>query len=94
MTAADLRGLTEEDAEALSPLLHAMWHDAHGDWQRAHELAQAIETSDGAWVHAYLHRREGDEWNAGYWYRQAKRPVCTLPLDDEWITVVEELLTR
>ena len=63
----------------LSPLLQALWWDAKGNWRRAHAIAQEIETPDAAWVHAYLHRKEGDDWNAGYWYRRSGRPVCRLP---------------
>jgi hypothetical protein len=55
----------------VSPALVALWHDARGDWARAHNIAQDIDDASGAWVHAYLHRREGDLANARYWYRQA-----------------------
>jgi hypothetical protein len=67
-----------------NPLLAALWHDAQGDWEAAHDIAQDIHTRDGSWLHAYLHRKEGDEWNAGYWYRQAGKPVFTGSLEDEW----------
>jgi hypothetical protein len=76
----------------LSPLLQALWHDARGDWDRAHQLAQDVETNDGAWVHAYLHRKEGDASNAGYWYRRASRPMFTGSLEDEWAGIAEALL--
>ncbi len=59
----------------MSPLLRALWWDAKGNWHRAHEIAQDVETPQGAWVHAYLHRREGDAGNAAYWYRRAGKPV-------------------
>ena len=49
----------------------ALWWDARGDWEASHEIAQELPTSWGAWMHAYLHRKEGDLWNAGYWYRRA-----------------------
>jgi hypothetical protein len=78
----------------VSPPLAAMWHDAKGDWEAAHRLAQSEETADGAWVHAYLHRVEGDLANAGYWYRRAGRPVCELPLREEWRQVATALLAR
>ncbi len=55
----------------MSPALVALWHDAKGDWARAHEVAQDIDDATGSWVHAYLHRKEGDEGNAAYWYRKA-----------------------
>jgi hypothetical protein len=78
----------------LAPLLLALWHDGRGDWETAHQLAQDVETEDGAWVHAYLHRKEGDTGNAAYWYRRAQRPVATAPLADEWRGLVAALLTR
>jgi hypothetical protein len=79
---------------ALAPLLEALWHERRGNWSRAHEIAQDIEDADGAWVHAYLHRREGDAGNAGYWYRRAGRRAASGPLDDEWRAIVEDLLAR
>ena len=76
----------------MSSLLRALWHDAKGDWKRAHEIVQEQEGRDAAWVHAYLHRKEGDLPNAGYWYRRAKSPVCTTTLDDEWESIATSLL--
>jgi hypothetical protein len=73
--------------------LLALWHDANGDWDAAHEEAQAQEDQAGAWVHAYLHRKEGDADNAAYWYRRAGKPVCTTSLQAEWESIVEALLT-
>jgi hypothetical protein len=77
-----------------SPALAALWFDARGDWNRAHELAQADEGGQGDWVHAYLHRKEGDAWNAGYWYRRAGKPVCQAALEDEWLQIAAALLAR
>ena len=57
--------------------------DRHGDWTRAHESAQQDEGREGAWVHAYLHRKEGDQGNAAYWYSRAGKPVCRESLDAE-----------
>jgi hypothetical protein len=74
-----------------TPLL-ALWHDARGDWDAAHQVAQDVETSHGSWVHAYLHRKEGDLSNAAYWYRQAGRPVARADLDREWEEIAGELL--
>jgi hypothetical protein len=76
----------------LSPAVEALWHERHGDWDLAHRIAQDITGAEGAWVHAYLHRREGDESNAAYWYRQAGKPVMRGSLDDEWRAMVEALL--
>lgn len=78
----------------LSTLPVALWHDAQGDWQKAHELAQDIETQDGAWVHAYLHRKEGDTSNAGYWYRQAGKKFPSQTLQQEWEEIVNNLLEK
>ncbi len=72
----------------------ALWHDAHGDWERAHALAQQGEGSPQCdWVHAYLHRKEGDAFNAGYWYRRARKPVFSGALADEWQALVTALLS-
>lgn len=71
------------------PLLRALWFDAVGDWERAHAVAQDVHTPDGSWMHAYLHRKEGDGDNAAYWYRRAGRPVEHGALDDEWRRLAE-----
>ena len=74
--------------------LQALWHDARDEWHAAHALAQAAGDADGAWVHAYLHRKEGDEMNAGYWYRQAGRKPAGGDLRAEWEAVARALLAR
>lgn len=96
MTLDDFRkSLTSTEPPAgLSPALAGLWWDAKGDWHRAHESAQRDEGIEGAWVHAYLHRKEGDQSNAAYWYHRAGKPVCREPLDAEWITVVTTLLAQ
>jgi len=76
----------------LGPALRALWLDARGDWDAAHEAAQADEGGAGDWVHAYLHRKEGDAGNAGYWYRRARQPVCRTALDEEWAAIASALL--
>ena len=78
----------------LSRALQALWHDAHDDWDEAHRLAQEQDNPDGAWVHAYLHRKEGDASNAAYWYRRAGRPVSNRSLDEEWREIAVALLAR
>jgi hypothetical protein len=78
--------------EQTPPLLAALWHAGKGDWARAHEIAQDDESESGSWVHAYLHRVEGDESNAGYWYRRAKKPHATSPLAAEWEEIARALL--
>ena len=74
------------------PLLHALWHDARGDWNKAHEIAQDVDDEAGAWVHAYLHRKENDLGNAAYWYRRARKPVATDSLAAEWERIAQFLL--
>lgn len=78
----------------LTPLLEALWYDAKGDWQQAHNIAQDIHDDNGSWVHAYLHRKEGDLGNASYWYRRAGQPVPAVSLRQEWKQIVEALLTK
>ncbi len=82
MTPTELRDQPSPDG--LSPVLAALWHDNRGDWERAHELAQSEDSSQGAHVHAYLHRKEGDEFNARYWYSRANAPFPDVSLDEEW----------
>jgi hypothetical protein len=77
----------------LSVACQALWWDAKGDWDRAHELAQADEGGAGDWVHAYLHRKEGDAGNAGYWYRRAGKPASQASLAEEWAAIAEALLS-
>jgi hypothetical protein len=72
--------------------LQALWYAAKGNWDTAHELAQSQDNREAAWVHAYLHRLEGDLSNAAYWYRLAGRPVANEPLQAEWESVVKALL--
>ncbi len=88
------RTLNHAAPPPVAPALKALWHDARGEWDAAHAVAQEIENPDGAWVHAYLHRKEGDLGNAGYWYRQAGRPAAEGSLEAEWTAIVAELLAR
>lgn len=78
----------------LPPLLQAMWYDLRGDWKEAHELAQDVESVEGAWIHAYLHRQEGDHSNANYWYHQAGRKFSTQSLSEERQEIVHHLLAQ
>ena len=75
-----------------SAALAALWHDGRGNWEAAHRVAQDIDSPVGAWIHAYLHRKEGDAANAAYWYRRAGKPVPSAPLDAEWDAIVTALL--
>ncbi|MGD0563290.1 MAG: hypothetical protein ABSA66_09380 [Roseiarcus sp.] len=76
----------------LGPALQALWRDAKGDWDGAHRLAQVDESAAGCWVHAYLHRKEGDAGNAAYWCRRAGKPLCRGPLEAEWEAIAAALL--
>ena len=76
-----------------SSALQALWYDAKGQWDKAHELAQQEPDPIGAWVHAYLHRVEGDESNAGYWYKRAEKPHSKAALPDEWAEISTALLS-
>ena len=80
--------------DGLTPALTGLWWDAKGDWAQAHEAAQQDEGKEGSWVHAYLHRKEGDPSNAAYWYRRAGKPICRETLDSEWQHIVESLLSK
>ena len=84
------------DASAPPPgldhALEGLWWDAKGDWEKAHACAQNQDDARGAWVHAYLHRKEGDQGNAGYWYRRAGRPHASSTLDEEWNAIAIALL--
>jgi hypothetical protein len=79
---------------SISAPLQALWCEGRGDWKRAHEIVQGDNTVDAAWVHAYLHRKEGDLGNAGYWYRRAGRNVSTETLEDEWRTIVASFVEK
>ena len=94
MTFDEFRASTTEPRPPadLTPALLALWHDGRGDWEAAHQVAQDIDGPDGAWIHAYLHRKEGDVANAGYWYRRAGRSHCRESLDSEWASIVTAML--
>jgi hypothetical protein len=78
----------------LSPALQALWWDAKGDWDKAHERAQLRDDTACMRVHAYLHRKEGDQSNAEYWYRRCDAAPSTLTLDEEWQELARELLRQ
>jgi hypothetical protein len=82
----------DEPPGELSLALTGLWWDAKGNWKRAHESAQQDEGPAGSWVHAYLHRKEGDSSNAAYWYRHAQKSVCQGSLQQEWLEIAGSLL--
>lgn len=69
--------------------LSILWYDAREEWNTAHELADSKNDRDSAWLHAYLHRKEGDEWNARYWYNRAARSFPNISLEEEWSTLYD-----
>ena len=82
----------ETAPEGLSDLLLALWHEARGDWEKAHNIVQDIHSSDASWIHAYLHRKEGDQGNAAYWYQRAGKTMPKVSLEKEWEEIVKEIL--
>ena len=84
--------LGEGPPRELSAALAGLWWDAKGDWKRGHESAGRDEGPAGAWVHAYLHRKEGDLPNASYWYARAEKTPATTSLEVEWRDITRSLL--
>ena len=82
---------SEEPPQELTAPLAALWWDAKGDWARAHGLVDELETAEGMAVHACLHRKEGEAWNAEYWYRRAGKSFHRATLEEEWAALVEGL---
>lgn len=76
----------------LSVYLQSLWYDGKNDWERSHEIIQDINDKTAAWIHAYLHRKEGDIFNANYWYNRAGRKMPGYALEKEWKEIVEEIL--
>ena len=76
----------------LSSYLKALWYDAKNDWEKAHNIIQDIEDKTASWIHAYLHRKEGDTGNADYWYHRAGRKRPAISLEEEWTDIVKALL--
>lgn len=96
MSFEELRQSIDRDAAppaGWSGAVQALWHDARGDWEAAHAAAQDDPSRDGSWVHAYLHRKEGDLGNAGYWYSRAGRPMPagSVTLEAEWSDLARAL---
>ena len=78
--------------DSLSGYLRALWFDAKGDWEKAHTIIQDIHDNNAAWIHAYLHRKEGEIWNADYWYSRAGRTRPSFSLEEEWKDITEEMV--
>jgi uncharacterized cupin superfamily protein len=93
MTLAEFRSAPEVPVGLGAPLC-ALWHDASGNWDAAHVCVQDDDSHEAAWVHAYLHRKEGDSSNAGYWYARAGKPRFQGSLKEEWNEIARILLTE
>lgn len=95
MTVEEFTASLHSDAppEGLSLAVQSLWHDGKGAWKTAHDLINDEEEEQQCmWVHAYLHRKEGDNFNAGYWYKKAGKPFSKAPLEIEWETILMTLL--
>jgi hypothetical protein len=85
--------LSNDHPPAQLPIyLRALWYDGRGDWETAHDLINDLPGAKAAWVHAYLHRKEGDAGNAGYWYARAGKRMPSMSLELEWADIVSQLL--
>jgi len=82
----------KQPPRGLAPVLRALWHDARGNWARAHEIVQGERGKDAARVHAYLHRKEGDLSNADYWYVRCGEERPRGALDKEWEALAARFL--
>lgn len=88
-----LNSLTDTSPDKkMNPFLQALWYDKQGDWEKAHEIVQESNGRDAAGIHAYLHRKEGDLMNAGYWYDRAEAALPDRSLEEEWEGLLEKFL--
>ena len=94
MTLSEFKSsLEKQQPPPVAVLLQALWHDGCGNWEKAHNIAQDVTSKDGSWIHAYLHRKEGDQFNAEYWYTRANRIMPTYSLEKEWEEIAAHLLS-
>jgi len=89
-----LNSIKSTNPPDVSLYLKALWHDKKNEWDKAHSIAQDIHDPYGSWIHAYLHRVEGDEWNAQYWYSKANRRMPGIALAEEWEQLVNYFLDQ
>ena len=82
------------EPQQLDDTLVALWYESLGNWDQAHSIVQEMPGSDAAWVHAYLHRKEGDEGNASYWYARAGKTKPRFSFQQEWQQITRELLRK
>ena len=86
--------LNSQPPTDISVYLLALWYDAKGDWHKAHETIQHVTTNNASWIHAYLHRKEGDQFNADYWYTKAGKKRPTVDLQQEWADLAATFIAR
>ena len=92
MNLEDLKNTSDVNSLA-SDHLRALWYDLNGDWDTAHSIVQAISDVDAMWIHAYLHRKEPDVWNAKYWYRRSVKPYPgDMDFEKEAAEILENLI--
>ena len=94
MKIEEFKQLNSQQVTSYSLALQALWHDYQGDWHSSHKLIDRESDKDCAWVHAYLHRVEGDLWNARYWYRRSGKPESKLSLTEERQQITQALLKQ
>lgn len=96
MTLAEFKSTLKDASlpKGLSVELESLWHDGKDDWNRSHEVIQDVNSKNAAWIHAYLHRKEGDLGNAQYWYSRAGKSMPGVSLNDEWTSLVEHFLAN
>ncbi len=87
-----LLSLKNDHPPEFSVYLESLWYDKKGNWDKAHQIAQNIPDKGGSWIHAYLHRVEGDEWNSNYWYSRAGKVMPSISLSEEWDSLVKYFL--
>lgn len=84
--------MAEQPEGHLSAAMKALWYDAKGDWRAAHAQVDHLNDASSQWVHAYLHRKEGDIWNADYWYSKAGKTRPNISLEEEWRQLVLQMM--
>ena len=89
-----LLSLQNDHPPEFSSYLESLWYDKKGNWDKAHQVAQDIPDKNGSWIHAYLHRVEGDTWNSNYWYLKAEKVMPETSLEEEWKSLVHYFLEQ
>lgn len=84
---------SDDMPDNLNQGLQALWQEAKGNWEASHDIVNDMPNALGSWIHAYLHRVEGDLSNAAYWYRKAERPVCEDSLESEWENIAKDIIS-